>query len=181
MRPLPLREKEYRETLYRLERRAIIPLKWCILVITFLLWAVFLGEKSTRGYLIMPMGGWPGLPVLITFIVYAASIVVQTWWFYFHEVRSAFIRPLTLLSYLGEARVTGRSARRHHLGDHLMTLSTSFHRREPQRISHLIRQRRGNARRQIRAEQLEGDIGALHLGRLAHLARVPKRETVLRG
>lgn len=102
MRPLPLREKEYRETLYRLERRAIIPLKWCILVITFLLWAVFLGEKSTRGYLIMPMGGWPGLPVLITFIVYAASIVVQTWWFYFHEVRSAFIRPLTLLSYLGD-------------------------------------------------------------------------------
>ena len=38
MKPLPIQEKEYRLSLYRLERRAIIPLKWAIFFSTLILW-----------------------------------------------------------------------------------------------------------------------------------------------
>jgi signal transduction histidine kinase len=86
-RPLPLQEQEYRQTLYRLERRAIIPVKWCILSITLLLWIGVMGIRPSR-------------PVLLLFIAYAATISIQTYWFYFRKVSVDRIRPLTLISYL---------------------------------------------------------------------------------
>jgi signal transduction histidine kinase len=87
MKLLPLQEKEYRESLYRLERRAIIPLKWFILIITLLLWVGIIG--------IFPKG-----PVLIVFVAYTVSILLETYWFYLHRVTVGQIRPLTLISYL---------------------------------------------------------------------------------
>jgi signal transduction histidine kinase len=85
--PMPLQEKEYRDTLYRLERRAIIPLKVGILLITLLLWVGVIGILPER-------------PVLILLVVYALSIVAQTLWFYSRRSPMKWVRQLTLVSYL---------------------------------------------------------------------------------
>lgn len=93
-RPLPLQEQEYRQGLYRLERHAIIPLKICMLLVTFLLWVKFIG----RGLIVNTSGN--AEPVFFLFLLYALSILAQCYFFYISTVTINQIRPFTLFSYL---------------------------------------------------------------------------------
>ncbi len=89
MRPLPLREQEYRESLYRLERRAIIPLKWGILLVSLVLWVRVIGSPLT--------------PALFSlFFGYGLINCALTYFFYLNRVSSNQIRPFTLASYLAD-------------------------------------------------------------------------------
>lgn len=87
LKPLPLQEKEYRQSLYRLERRAIIPLKWAILAVTMVLWIWIIGRP-------------PSVPVFSLFFLYFSFNCAQTYFFYLSEVTTNQIKPLTLISYL---------------------------------------------------------------------------------
>jgi signal transduction histidine kinase len=86
-KPLPLEEQEYRQSLYRLEKRAIIPLKWSILAITLILWTWIIGS-------------WPTSRVFILFLVYFMLNCAETYVFFFSRVSSGQIRPFTLASYM---------------------------------------------------------------------------------
>jgi len=86
-KPLPLHEKEYRQSLYRLERRAIIPLKWSILFVTLIVWVWIVGSRPTP-------------PVFLLFLSYFLFNSTQTYFFFFSKVTIGQIKPLTLFSYL---------------------------------------------------------------------------------
>jgi len=85
--PLPLGEQDYRDSLYRLEKRAIIPLKWIILSITLLLWTWIISS-------------WPTGMVFGLFFSYFMLNCAETYVFFFSRVSSGQIRPFTLTSYL---------------------------------------------------------------------------------
>jgi signal transduction histidine kinase len=87
MKPLPLQEKEYRSGLSRIERRAIIPLKWITLLVTAVLWFGLLGRPLT-------------LEMFMLFLFYLFFNCAETYFFYFSRVTLGEIRPLTLSSYL---------------------------------------------------------------------------------
>jgi len=87
MKPLPVREKEYRQGLYKLERTAIIPFKWVILVVTLVLWVWIIKRP-------------PSTIVFMLFVLYFLFNSAQTYFFYFSEVANHQIRPLVLFSYL---------------------------------------------------------------------------------
>jgi len=86
-KPLPLHEKEYRNALYRLERRAIIPLKWITLLVTMVVWG-WINKRPPR------------MVVFQLFLVYFLFNGAQTYFFYFSRVTIQQIKPLTLISYL---------------------------------------------------------------------------------
>ncbi len=87
VKPLPLKEREYRQSLYRTERRAIIPLKWFVLLVTAGLWVALLEP--------IPSG-----PVTILFAAYAVLNFFNTDFFFREKIKSEWIRPATLISYL---------------------------------------------------------------------------------
>ena len=87
MKPISLRDREYREGLARLERRAIIPIKWAILLVTMGVWMGIMREIPTT-------------PVFALFFVYFLLIVAQSYFFYFSGVSVHQIKPLALFSYL---------------------------------------------------------------------------------
>ena len=87
VRPVPLQEQEYRQGLYRLERHAIIPLKWCVLSVTFFLWMSVIGREITPA-------------VFGLFLVYFLTNLALSYFFYMNRVPSGQIRPFTLVSYL---------------------------------------------------------------------------------
>lgn len=89
MKPLPLHEKEYRLSLYRLERRAIIPIKWAIFGMTLVLWVGIIGKP-------------PSPPAFCLFTLYFLFCAAQTYFFFFSEVTINQIKPLTLASYLSD-------------------------------------------------------------------------------
>jgi signal transduction histidine kinase len=87
MKPQSFREKEYRLSLLRTERRAIIPLKWFVWIVTLGLWIGLIDPR-------------PPLPILAIFAVYALSNAIESYYFYLGRVDLTLIRPLTLISYL---------------------------------------------------------------------------------
>lgn len=89
MKPLALREREYRAGLARLERRAIIPIKWAVLLVTLLIWIGLLGEIPTA-------------PVFMLFFVYFLLIVAQSYFFYVSSVTLQQVKALALFSYLSD-------------------------------------------------------------------------------
>ncbi len=86
MNPLPLKEKEYRQGLYRIERQAIIPLKWVMLVVLATLWYWVIGFLPTAD-------------VFLVFCLYFLFACGQTYFFFFSHVTVRQIRPLVLFSY----------------------------------------------------------------------------------
>lgn len=89
MKPISKREQEYRRSLYIIERRAIIPLKWMILLVTFVLWYAWLDAPVAS-------------PVALLFAFYTSFNVFQTYFFYFSTVTVHQIKPLTLISFLAD-------------------------------------------------------------------------------
>ncbi len=89
MKPLSLAEKEYRQGLLRTERRAIIPIKWCVLAVTVALWVMLVKRP-------------PGGPVLVLFGAYTLLNLVETWVVAASRVGLAAVRPLALMSYLAD-------------------------------------------------------------------------------
>lgn len=87
MKPIPLSEQEYRNTLHRLERRAIIPLKWGVLLVTLILWIGVIGSP-------------PSPPIFLLFLLYFLFNSAQSYFFYVSRVTLAQIKPFTLVSYL---------------------------------------------------------------------------------
>ena len=89
MKPIPIHEKEYRQGLLRLERAAIIPLKWTVLAVTLVLsiWVI----KAEFA-----------LPVFMLFLVYFFLNCANTYFFYVSDVTLRQVRPLTLVSYLSD-------------------------------------------------------------------------------
>ena len=86
MKPLPLKEKEYRSNLLRTERRAIIPIKWFVWFVSAGLWLTLQRQPSAG--------------VLPLFFVYLVFNIFETWLFYFHGVGLKMVRRITLISYL---------------------------------------------------------------------------------
>lgn len=89
MKPLPLREQEYRESLLRLERRAIIPLKWGMLLISITLWTVIVDSRLSP-------------PMFALFLTYGLCVAANTYFFSGNRLASNQIRPFTLASYLAD-------------------------------------------------------------------------------
>ena len=86
MKPIPLEEREYREGLYHLERRAIIPLKCALLVVTLLL--------------IWLAGGDFQLPVFMLFFVYGLTVCFQIYSFFYSTITLNEVKPFVLASFL---------------------------------------------------------------------------------
>ena len=99
--PLPLEEKEYRLGLYRLEMRAIIPLKWIVLAVTLglCIWVI-----ETPLWIQGPL---PSHAVFWLFFCYFVFNCFDTVVFYFFKVSMNAIRPLTLISYLVDLLFVG--------------------------------------------------------------------------
>lgn len=89
MNPLPLKEREYRLSLLRAERRAIIPVKWFILAVTAGLWLTLIDRN-------------PPAAILGLFAAYAFLNAAETWWLYVRRVGLDHVRPITLVSYLAD-------------------------------------------------------------------------------
>lgn len=87
MKPLTLKEREYRESLLRVERRAIIPIKWIVLVSTVLIWVGLIDSRPVRGLI------W-------LFSAYFAFNLFHSIFFYSGRVGLDRVKPLTLLSFL---------------------------------------------------------------------------------
>jgi signal transduction histidine kinase len=92
MKPLTLKEKEYRLGLLRTERRAIVPLKWIVLIVTIGLWWT----------LVRPHYGPspPGRLVYALFAGYMAFTLIETLAFLFGLVGLHSVKPVTLISFL---------------------------------------------------------------------------------
>lgn len=88
MQPLTLKEREHRDSLLRTERRAIVPLKWFVWLVTFGLW-VFLVER-----------GVPQPPALALFLFYGAATIGETLLIYGRRIGPDHARSFTLGSYL---------------------------------------------------------------------------------
>lgn len=95
MKPLPLKEKEYRLSLQRTERRAIIPIKWVILIGTA---ALYFG--LIRGRAPAATENISDRPVIVLLGVYALFNVFLSYMFYIRGVKLNAVKPLTLISYL---------------------------------------------------------------------------------
>lgn len=95
MKPLPLREKEYRQGLLRTERRAIIPVKWIVLAATAgLYFTIILPQERVRPDALSDR------PVILLLILYAFFNLFETVTFYIKGANLNNVKPLTLGSYL---------------------------------------------------------------------------------
>ncbi|GAB4320043.1 MAG: hypothetical protein Kow0059_14140 [Candidatus Sumerlaeia bacterium] len=81
-------DREFFEWLSGIEKRAIIPLKWAILLISLIIWL-----WST---------GWvlPATPVFMMFFLYMMFNLAQSYFFYLNRVSPAQIKPFCYVSYL---------------------------------------------------------------------------------
>ncbi|MCL5269171.1 MAG: ATP-binding protein [bacterium] len=86
MKPLPLQEREYRQGLYHMERRAGIPIKWFVLLVTVILWFWTIGSA-------------PSPHVFLLFFLYFLFILAQSYFFYFSKVTLTEVKPLVIFSY----------------------------------------------------------------------------------
>ena len=87
MKPLTHEEREYLNWLTWIECRAIIPLKWIILIISLMVWS-----WSTQFTL-------PSTEVFMIFFLYAMFNVAQSYFFYAHRVTLQQVRPFCYVSY----------------------------------------------------------------------------------
>lgn len=81
-------EREYFEWLRGIEKRAIIPLKWAILVISLAIWLWSSG-------LVLP-----STPVFMMFFFYMIFNIAQSYFFYLNRVSPSQIKPFCYISYI---------------------------------------------------------------------------------
>lgn len=110
MKPLPLREREYRAGLLRAERKFILPIKWLVLLVTVGLW--FVVNHFGNDPLILP-GAVPrplelppdwriSRPTLILFSIYGLMNLIESLLLYTGRIGPRHIRIVTLISYLSD-------------------------------------------------------------------------------
>lgn len=87
MKPISLEEKEFRLTIYRMERRAIIPIKWIVLFVSAVLWIWMLDRL-------------PDPKVFALFVAYFLFNASETYFYYFSQISLRQIKPFALVSYL---------------------------------------------------------------------------------
>ena len=87
MKPLTHEEREYLNWLTWIECRAIIPLKWIILIISLMVWS-----WSTQFTL-------PSTEVFMIFFLYAMFNVAQSYFFYARRITLQQVRPFCYVSY----------------------------------------------------------------------------------
>ena len=87
MKPLSQEDREYLNWLTRIECRAIIPLKWTILVVGLAVWF-----WSTHFSL-------PSTEVFMLFFLYAMFNIAQSYFFYARRVTLVQVKPFCYISY----------------------------------------------------------------------------------
>lgn len=86
VRPLALQERERLRSLMRIERIAVIPAKWSVLVVTIGLYLSLLEFV-------------PNFQFFAFLAAYAVANAVETIWLYFRSVPIRYVRPITFTSY----------------------------------------------------------------------------------
>jgi signal transduction histidine kinase len=86
MRPIPLREREYRQSLLRIERTAVLPAKVFVLLVSSGLWIALQNEE-------------PAPPLVVVFGLYLLSILLEGGFVTLRPVSLSAIKPLSFLSY----------------------------------------------------------------------------------
>ncbi|MBN1903080.1 hypothetical protein JW926_17290 [Candidatus Sumerlaeota bacterium] len=87
MKTLTLEDQEYLKWLTRIERRAIIPLKWSILFVSMVVW-------SWSAHFVLPT-----TEVFMVFFLYAMFNMAQSYFFYARRVVLRQIKPFCFISY----------------------------------------------------------------------------------
>lgn len=86
MRPIPIREREYRRSLLRIERNAVLPAKVFVLVVSAGLWIALQSEE-------------PAPPLVVVFGLYMLSILLEGGFVYVAAPSLTTIKPLSFVSY----------------------------------------------------------------------------------
>lgn len=86
MRPIPIREREYRQSLLRIERNAVLPAKVFVLVVSAGLWIALQSEA-------------PAPPLVLVFGLYLLAILIEGAVVYVSPPSLASIKPVSFLSY----------------------------------------------------------------------------------
>jgi signal transduction histidine kinase len=86
MRPIAIREREYRQSLLRIERNAVIPAKVFVLVVSAGLWVALQSQA-------------PAPPLVAVFGLYLLSILLEGAIVYLGSPPSGTIRPISFVSY----------------------------------------------------------------------------------
>lgn len=89
MQPLSSSEREYRQSLLRIERRAVIPLKWLVLVVTLFLWFLIIG-------------GLPAPAIFYLFLGYFLVTLADTYFFMLSRLTDRQILWAAHASYLAD-------------------------------------------------------------------------------
>ena len=87
MNPLSQEDREYLKWLTRIECRAIIPLKWAILVVSLVVW--FWSANFSL----------PAPEVFLLFLLYGMFNIAQSYFFYARRVTAQQIKPFCYVSY----------------------------------------------------------------------------------
>lgn len=87
MKPLSQEDMEYLKWLTRIERRAIIPIKWMILLISLMVW--FWSAHFTP----------PSPEVFMLFLLYGMFNLAQSYFFYASRITPEQVKPFCYVSY----------------------------------------------------------------------------------
>lgn len=87
MRPVPLVEQDYRRSLLRIERAAVVPAKWFVLLVSAGLWLLL-------------FEGTPDRSLLALFLAYGFLTLAETLFIYTGKVTTSGIRAVSVGSYL---------------------------------------------------------------------------------
>lgn len=86
MRPIPIREREYRQSLLRVERNAVLPAKVFVLVVSAGLWVALQSQE-------------PAPPLVVVFGLYLLSILLEGGFVYLSQPSLKTIKPVSFVSY----------------------------------------------------------------------------------
>lgn len=86
MRPIPIREREYRQSLLRIERNAVLPAKVFVLVVSAGLWVALQSQE-------------PAPPLVVVFGLYLLSILLEGGFVYLSPPSPGTIKPVSFISY----------------------------------------------------------------------------------
>lgn len=89
MRPIPIREREYRQSLLRIERNAVLPAKVFVLVVSAGLWIALQSEE-------------PAPPLVLVFGLYLLAILIEGAFLYLWPPTLKSIKPISFVSYAAD-------------------------------------------------------------------------------
>lgn len=86
MRPITIREREYRQSLLRVERNAVIPAKIFVLIVSSGLWVALQSSP-------------PAAPLVVAFSLYLVSILIEASYVYPSDPGLSMVKPVAFISY----------------------------------------------------------------------------------